>query len=166
MRPTKAKCRSSLWLVVTILTVAAAVVSTTGCARKSSSPSSGTGSSAGPTPRKTRAAILNSYAEVTNSVFLPPPENLHQAPTLVPIEIPQFPGSHSIWGATGRDNRGHVWFGVSATGVEIPSAHLFELVPETGEVIDRGDVVSQLKRSGVYRAGEGQMKIHSKIIQE
>lgn len=166
MRPTSAKYPPSLPFIATILTVAtAALVSTTGCAKNSSGPSGGIGSSAGSTPRKPKAAVLKSYAEITNSLFLSPPENLHAAPTLVPIEIPQFPGSHSIWGATGRDNRGHVWFGVSATGVGIPSAHLFELVPETCEVIDRGDVVSQLKRCGVYRAGEGQMKIHSKIIQ-
>jgi hypothetical protein len=70
-----------------------------------------------------------------------------------------------VWGATGRDSRGHVWVGVSAAGVSNPSAHLLEYVPEDDQVIDRGDVVSQLKAARVYRHGEGQMKIHSRIVQ-
>lgn len=100
-------------------------------------------------------------------------------PVVKRIALPDFPGAHAIWGGTGTDSRGHVWFGVCATGVDIPSAHLFEFIPATGEgppnpekvgsgasrVIDRGDVVSALKSCGVYRQGEGQMKIHSKIVQ-
>ncbi len=99
-------------------------------------------------------------------------------PVVHRIAIPDFPGAHAIWGGTGSDSRGHVWFGVCADApapdrdasrlgppVEVPSAHLFEYVPATGQLLDRGDVVSQLKRAGVWRAGEGQMKIHTKIIQ-
>ena len=85
-------------------------------------------------------------------------------PRLVPIKLPDFEGAYAIWGATGRDVRGHIWVGVSATGVAIPSAHLIEYVPETGGAIDRGDAVTQLKRAGLYRRGR-QMKIHSKIVQ-
>ena len=86
-------------------------------------------------------------------------------PLVKRIPIPDFPGAHAIWGGTGIDSRGHVWFGACAAGVESPSARLFEFVPATGQMIDRGDVVSALKRCGVYRPGEGQMKIHSKIVQ-
>ena len=87
------------------------------------------------------------------------------SPKIRNIPIPAFPGSYAIWGATGSDSRGHIWVGVSSKGVEIPSAHLFEFVPETDQLIDRGDVVSELKRAGVWREGEGQQKIHSKIVQ-
>jgi hypothetical protein len=59
----------------------------------------------------------------------------------------------------------HIWIGISSTGVAVPLAHLMEYVPETKSVFDRGDVVTQLKRSRLYRKGEGQMKIHSKIVQ-
>jgi len=87
-------------------------------------------------------------------------------PIVKRIAIPNFPGAHAIWGATGQDRRGHIWFGVSAAAaVELPSARLFEFVPATGELINRGDVVGELKRCGLHRPGEGQMKIHSKIIQ-
>jgi len=87
-------------------------------------------------------------------------------PIVKRIAIPDFPGAHAIWGATGQDRRGHIWFGVSAAAaVELPSARLFEFVPATGELINRGDVVGELKRCGLHRPGEGQMKIHSKIVQ-
>jgi hypothetical protein len=32
-------------------------------------------------------------------------------------------------------------------------------------MVDHGDVVSELKQAGVYRQGEGQIKIHTKIVQ-
>jgi hypothetical protein len=104
-------------------------------------------------------------ADQVNCVFDEAPANPFVTPDLKLISFPTFRGASAIWGATGRDARGHIWFGVSASGVDIPSAHLFEYIPETGAVLDRGDVVSELRRSGIYRAGEGQMKIHSKILQ-
>ena len=88
-----------------------------------------------------------------------------QTPTAIEVAVPDFPGSYAIWGSTGVDDRGHVWFGVSATDVETPSAHLFEYNPDNGNVTDRGSVVEELRTSGVYRSGEGQMKIHTKIVQ-
>ena len=88
-----------------------------------------------------------------------------RAPKAVYIPTPEFDGSNSIFGAVGRDSRGHIWFGISAKGVETPSAHLFEFDPATGKMTDRGDVVSALKSTGVYRDGDQQMKIHSRIVQ-
>jgi hypothetical protein len=112
-----------------------------------------------------RAAL--SHLEASGGVFYTAnPADPYQAPELVSIAIPDFAGTYSIWGATGRDNRGHIWFGVSATtqGTATPSAHLFEYLPESARVIARSDVVSQLKVTGRWRAGESQMKIHSKIV--
>ena len=87
------------------------------------------------------------------------------APVVEEVDVPEIPGAWAIWGATGRDQRGHVWFGVTAHEVEAPSAHLFEYVPQTNKLIDRGDVVGQLKKAGILRQGEQQMKIHTKIYQ-
>jgi hypothetical protein len=81
------------------------------------------------------------------------------------LPLPDFPGQSAVWGATGRDARGHVWFGVSADGVPEPSAHLFEYDPRTDVLRDRGSVVAELRRLGLARAGEGQAKIHSRIVQ-
>lgn len=87
------------------------------------------------------------------------------SPRVTSVPIPHFQGQHAIWGSSGVDSRGHVWFGVSAKYVQFPSAHLFEYIPQTGETVDRGHVVGELKRLGLLRPGEGQMKIHTRIIQ-
>ncbi|KPK86090.1 MAG: hypothetical protein AMJ81_02100, partial [Phycisphaerae bacterium SM23_33] len=99
------------------------------------------------------------------SVTLRPVQRIASDAVAREIAVPEIPGGWAIWGSTGRDARGHIWFGVSAHEVEVPSAHLFEYDPAGGEVTDRGDVVSRLKEAGVYRQGEGQMKIHTKIVQ-
>ena len=67
-------------------------------------------------------------------------------------------------GGRGRDDRGHIWIGVSAKGL-LPSAHLFELDPKTGAFTGRGDAVAELHRARIYRIGESQQKIHTKILQ-
>lgn len=84
--------------------------------------------------------------------------------TVTQIPLPDFPGANVIWGATGRDSRGHIWIGVSAEGGD-GSARLFEHDPEAGSVTDRGSVVAMLKKLGLLRPGETQVKIHSKIWQ-
>lgn len=91
-------------------------------------------------------------------------EDAYAPPQVEQVALPDFAGSDSIWGASGRDSRGHIWVGVSANGGD-HSAHLMEVLPESGEVIDRGDVLSELKKAGLYREGERQVKIHTKIVQ-
>ena len=76
--------------------------------------------------------VPRSFMESTGSRFDSAPGPGSSPPRLVPIKLPDFKGAYAIWGATGRDVRGHIWVGVSATGVAIPSAHLIEYVPETG----------------------------------
>jgi hypothetical protein len=96
------------------------------------------------------------------TLYTAPPADFALAPRIkeVPVDIP----ADAIWGSTGRDFSGHIWFGVS-TREDGGSAHLLEYNPDTGEVKDRGDVVGELKQGGVYRAGEGQIKLHTKIVQ-
>jgi hypothetical protein len=86
-------------------------------------------------------------------------------PEVVEVTLPPFPGAHAIWGATGQDESGHIWFGVTAANTPVPSAHLFEYDPRSALVTDRGNVIDQLTRAGVARAGEHQAKIHSRIVQ-
>lgn len=81
------------------------------------------------------------------------------------IAIPSFPGAHSVWGAVGSDAQGHIWFGVSAKNVPMPSARLYEYDPASGALAERGDVNSELKRLGLASEGERQQKIHSRIVQ-
>lgn len=37
-----------------------------------------------------------------------------EQPDAVRVPLPDFPGNDAIWGATGRDDRGHIWIGVTA----------------------------------------------------
>lgn len=114
-------------------------------------------------PPPPRPAV--SFAQRANNYFTDLPADAYQAPGVAPVTIPDFAGSFAIWAATGRDARGHIWIGASAALVDIPSAHLWEYIPEEKRLIDRGNVVEELKRAGKYRPGEGQMKIHSRIVQ-
>lgn len=86
-------------------------------------------------------------------------------PTITVLPIGQFPGGHASWGSTGQDASGHIWFGITTGGIEVPSAHLIEYDPEADKQFDRGNVVEELERAGLARKGEHQAKIHSKIVQ-
>jgi hypothetical protein len=107
--------------------------------------------------------VVVSYEELTGSVFGRSPQHPSRSPDVQQLALPDLPDGKGIWGATGRDQRGHIWVAVSA---ESPgqSAHLLEFDPDVAAWHDRGTVLDQLKAAGVYREGEGQVKIHSKIV--
>ncbi len=98
-----------------------------------------------------------------NFVFtdLPP----DRAPTIRPIPLPAFHAAAAVWGSTGRDHRGRIYFGVSTEGDARLSAHLIEYDPATGQATDRGGAVENLTRLGLAKPGENQNKIHAKIWQ-
>ena len=105
-----------------------------------------------------------SYEERTGSFFGPaPPTPAEAAPPTRELTLPAFANATAIWGSTGRDLQGRMWIGVSASSPRM-SAHLIQYDPEADVMRDRGAVVDQLKAAGVHRAGEGQIKIHSRII--
>jgi hypothetical protein len=79
------------------------------------------------------------------------------------VRLPVVNGRRAIWGASGRDERGHLWFGISVGGAR--SAHLIEYDPQTDTAIDRGGVLENLATSGHLTDGMSQTKIHSKIWQ-
>ena len=103
------------------------------------------------------------YDVRTGSRFLPLPENPFQAPHVRELSVPPFADATSVWGATGRDARGNIWVGVSASTPGM-SAHLLRYDPEADTWRDGGAVVEKLEAAGRYRKGEGQIKIHSKIV--
>ena len=103
------------------------------------------------------------YQARTGSRFLPLPGNPFQAPQVRELGVPQFADATSVWGATGRDSRGKIWIGVSASSPGM-SAHLLRYDPEADTWRDAGAVVEKLKAAGRYREGEGQIKIHSRIV--
>ncbi len=107
--------------------------------------------------------VLPSYEDLTGSLFGVSPRYPFGTPGVREIALPSLLDGVCIWGATGRDRDGHIWVGVSA---HTPggSATLLQFDPDTGAWHDRGTVVDQLKSAGLYRQGEGQVKIHSKIV--
>ena len=87
------------------------------------------------------------------------------APAVRVLPLPSYPGAHAIWGSTGVDASGHVWFGVTSGDERPASAHLFEFDPTSQVFADRGNVVAELQRLKLHRPGETQMKIHSRVVQ-
>jgi hypothetical protein len=108
-------------------------------------------------------AISAAQAPESTRLQLQPVQRLAKGPLVKTISVPTTPHEDSIWGATGRDSRGHIWFAVSKANKPGASADLFELVPDTGEVINRGNVIDELKKANLLKPDEQQMKIHSKI---
>jgi hypothetical protein len=79
---------------------------------------------------------------------------------------PDFVGEYAIWGSSGIDRAGHIFFGITSSDKSgSGSAHLFELDPATDAFVDRSNVIGELERLGLRRAGESQMKIHSRIVE-
>ena len=103
------------------------------------------------------------YADLTGSSFVAAPRVPFSAPAVRELVLPQIEDGSSIWGATGRDSRGHIWVGISAESPGM-SAHLFEYDPVADTWHDHGSAVDRLKAAGLHRQGEGQIKIHSKIV--
>ena len=111
----------------------------------------------------TRDAPLRGYEAQTGSRYLPLPRNPFQAPTVRELDVPSFADATSVWGATGRDDNGGMWLGVSASHSGM-SAHLMLYDADTDSWQDCGTVIDQLVAAGLRRPDEGQVKIHSKII--
>ena len=108
-------------------------------------------------PALSRRAALGGFASLAAGPALA--ADPLRLPAVREIPLPDFPGAHAIWGATGRDPAGGIWFGVSA--LDGGSAHLMRFDPISGTVTDRGDVLGQLPSR---RPDETQIKIHSKIL--
>jgi hypothetical protein len=109
------------------------------------------------------APMRLSYEELTGSLFLAAPKEPFRSPRVREMRLPQFEDATSVWGATGRDLRGHIWVGVSASSPG-KSAHLVEYDPDADVWHDRGAVLEKLKEVSLPSGGEGQIKIHSRIV--
>jgi hypothetical protein len=85
------------------------------------------------------------------------------APATKELTPPAFPDAYAVWSSTGRDLGGRIWYGISANSPGM-SAHLMQYDPESDTWKDRGAVVERLRAASLLRAGEGQIKIHSRMV--
>jgi hypothetical protein len=106
-----------------------------------------------------------SFANRAGTVFTPLPNDLFTAPTATEIKFDVPDSIDAIWGATGRDDSGKIYFGTSSHGGDYGSAFLYQYTPATGEVVKQSDVVTELKINNVYSDGMRQNKLHSKFYQ-
>src|SRR5262245_30453539 len=54
-----------------------------------------------------------SFERLTNTFFTPDPPNAFAPPEVRFVRLPTFPAGAAVWGATGRDDYGNIWIGVS-----------------------------------------------------
>jgi hypothetical protein len=99
----------------------------------------------------------NHFNEVSLKHFKPP--NVTQ------LEIPIISEDSVLWGAKGRDDFGHVYFGVSTYSKNADTAFLYQYSPHNNRLIKQSDIISQLKKAGLYTVGISQNKLHSKFYQ-
>ncbi|WP_165313147.1 hypothetical protein [Vibrio ziniensis] len=99
------------------------------------------------------------------TVFTSLPKDILAAPTVEIIELQKSGNLDAIWGASGRDDAGNIYFGVSSHGGVYGSSFLYQYNPVTKQVSPQGETVRELKKNNVYREGTRQNKLHSKIYQ-
>ena len=104
------------------------------------------------------------YVDRVGTFYGPGPDDKHEIGVAIrELQLPLFAGANAIWGASGRDDQGHIWIGVSVR--DELAAHLIEYIPEHDRFVDHGDPLTALKAKGLAEEGTTQTKIHSKIIQ-
>lgn len=97
-----------------------------------------------------------SFQVLTNRHFKPPRfENIN-------LQIDQ-PGS-AIWGATGRDHQGKMYFGLSNELSDNSTAYLVQYDPDSGQSVIQSDTLIELKRAKLFFPGISQNKLQSKFV--
>ncbi|MCH9671945.1 MAG: hypothetical protein K0U93_10910, partial [Gammaproteobacteria bacterium] len=121
-------------------------------------------SPAGPvSPSPTVVAANRSLGQKVGTRFMRAGWNLLESISVTALDVPPVSQGGAIWGALGTDDRGHIWFAVSANKYEV-SARLYEFTAD-GQLLDRGDVSTALQQAGRVVEGATQHKIHTKIHQ-
>lgn len=86
-------------------------------------------------------------------------------PNVTQLEFPIISEGAVLWGATGRDDFGNIYFGVSSNSKNVGTAFLYQYSPQSNNMIKQSDVISQLENAGLYKKGVSQNKLHSKFYQ-
>lgn len=113
---------------------------------------------------RAQQASARSVEQQTGSRFTPAAADPWASPAVELLSFDGFDGANAIWGASGRDDSGNIWLGVSSRHGS-GSAHLYQLPPGVSTPLDRGAVETQLRQQGIGPAQARQGKIHSRIVQ-
>ncbi|MBW8191841.1 hypothetical protein K0504_12415 [Neiella marina] len=109
--------------------------------------------------------IQRTQDEVLGTVFTPVDLNREVLVEKISFSQLQLDAEmDAIWGATGRDDAGNIYFGVSSHGGQQGTSELFKYNPYSGQFKSLGDTVSQLTKLGLAPSDVKQNKLHSKII--
>jgi hypothetical protein len=92
-------------------------------------------------------------------------ERFQQAPKIREVRLPVSDGDEAIWGATGRDAKGNIYFGLASKASSELSAGLLQFSPRTGETTLLGRVDEWLSSQDSNRKTSLQDKIHSKFFE-
>jgi hypothetical protein len=111
------------------------------------------------------AGATRSIESRLNAHFLEVQKKHFKAPDVHRLDVDFDPQGAAIWGATGRDDDGNIYLGISTYSKEQRTAFLYQYQPALDLFVAQGDVLSNLKRLGIYQPGMGQSKLHSKFYQ-
>ncbi len=107
-----------------------------------------------------------SFENRVGTVYTSLPLDILAAPTVEIIDLPRTGANlDAIWGASGKDDNGNIYFGVSSHDGNYGSSFLYQYNPSTEEVVSQGDTVRELRNNDIYQEGARQNKLHSKIYQ-
>jgi hypothetical protein len=91
--------------------------------------------------------------------------NHFRLPKITQLDLPTTAEGSVLWGATGRDDAGQIYFGISTYSKNHDTAFLYQYSPHSQGFVKQSDVISQLKKAGIYTQGISQNKLHSKFYQ-
>ncbi len=107
-----------------------------------------------------------SFANRVGTVFTSVPENILAAPSVEIVDLPRTSSDlDAIWGASGKDDDGNIYFGISSHNGNYGSSYLYQYNPSTDKITSQGDTVRELRNNKAYQDGARQNKLHSKIYQ-
>ena len=115
-------------------------------------------------PAPAHRISMRRIEQQTGSYFTPVGVDPWARPKVELLNFDAFAGANAIWGATGRDDSGNIWLGVSSRHGS-SAAHLYQIPPGSDTPIDRGDAVSALRAQRIGPPQSMQGKIHSRIVQ-
>lgn len=114
------------------------------------------------TPNESSVSI--GQAPAINTRFQVLADHHFKPPIFEQVDLQTDAPGAAIWGASGRDNNGKIYLGLSSYNSVNDTSYLLQYDPLTGATKNQSDTVTQLKRARLYYDNFAQIKLHSKFI--